>query len=94
MLARSTRNVIKIIMPFCLNLVHIDAKCNNIRKQNQFASGLRLIMRHISKRLVVLVVFMFNVPVNSFSVMSGRSQRLLFFVDVLVVVFVGRLVGC
>ena len=37
------RNKISVI--FCVDMVHNDAKCNNVRKQNQFASGTLLIMR-------------------------------------------------
>ena len=38
-------NITKIIVTFCVDIVqcHIDAKCNNVRKQNQFTSGLLLI---------------------------------------------------
>ena len=51
-----------------------------VRKQKLLSSGPQLKMRSIiiAKRLVVLVVFKLNVPVNSFSVMSGRSHRLCF----------------
>ena len=50
-----------------------------VRKQNLLASGPLLIMR--LNYLVVLVVFKLNVPVNSFSVMSGRRHRLRFLGD-------------
>ena len=82
-LVRSTRNVTKIIVTLCVDMVHGDAKCNNVRKQNQFASGPLLIMRlnDYSKAFGCVVVCMLNVQVNSFSVMSGRRHRLRFFLE-------------
>ena len=75
----STHFVTKNINAFSIDLIYIEGKSNS-KKTKPFsiwvATQCGLIK--IAKRLVVLVVFKLNVPVNSYSVMSGRRHRLRF----------------
>ena len=70
-----THFVTKNIDAFSIDLVYIEAKSNS-KKTKPFS--IRAATHNAAKRLVVLVVFKLNVPVNSFSVMSGRRHRLCF----------------
>ena len=92
----STHFASKIIDAKCVDMVHTDAFCNknidafsvdlvyieaksNSKKTLPFS--IWAATHNVAKRLIVLVVFKLNVPVNSFSVMSGRRHRLCFLGD-------------
>ena len=70
-----THFVTKNIDAFSIDLVYIEAKSNS-KKTQPFS--IWAATHNAAKRLIVLVVFKLNVPVNSFSVMSGRRHRLCF----------------